>query len=259
MAVRYLAVLFPVVLGIALVACSDDGATPDGGTDGGTDGAPDADSDTDTDGDSDTDTDGDSDADAGEDGGTSHEVVDVSAGVSHTCAVIEDGNVKCWGSQQFGALGYGNDLDAFPDADTSRPSTLPFVNVGVPVARIEASYYFTCALFGSDGVLCWGFNSAGQLGQAVGYSTGVVDVPADYDPIVLDGPVTQISTGGGHACALLESGVLECWGNNDEGQAVDRGGSFQSVSAGGFHTCWIWESGRVGCMGDNANGQCDHP
>ena len=244
--------------GLLALSCSDGGGSADAAPDGSTDA------------DADSDSDGDAGSDAGEDGGTSQLAVDVSAGVFHTCAAIEGGNVKCWGSPQFGALGYGNDLDAFPDADTSLPSTLPFVNVGVPVARIEASYYFTCALFGNGGALCWGFNSAGQLGQAVGYSTGVVDVPADYDPIVLDGPVTQVSTGGGHACALLESGVLECWGNNSAGQLGDGNGGigFQSytpvvaqvggivaqVSAGGGHTCAVLENGEVYCWGQGGVG-----
>lgn len=233
---------------------------------GGIDAAPDGATDTDTDSDSD----GDAGPDAGDDGGTSQLAVGVSAGVFHTCAVIDDGNVKCWGYQQFGALGYGNDLEAFPDAHTSMPSTLPFVDVGAPVARIEASYYFTCALFENGNVLCWGLNSAGQLGQDVGYSTGVFDVPADYAPIDLGGPSAQISAGGGHACALLESGVLECWGNNSAGQLGDGnggtgqksytpviaqvGGIVVQVSAGGGHTCAVLESGDVYCWGQGGVG-----
>ncbi|MCK9459225.1 MAG: hypothetical protein M0R80_06265 [Proteobacteria bacterium] len=251
------------MLGLALISCSDGETAPDGGADGGTDSA--------TDTDTDTDTDGDSDADAGEDGGTSHEAVDVSAGNVHTCAVIEGGDVKCWGFKQYGALGYGYDLDALPGADTSLPSTLPFVDVGAPVERIVASGKFTCALLESHDMLCWGTNDFGQLGQAAVDTIGVIDVPADYDPIALDGPVAQVSAGAAHACALLESGVLKCWGNNSDGQLGDGnggtghqsytpvvaqvGGSVVQVSAGSYHTCAVLEGGNILCWGNSGAGE----
>lgn len=218
---------------------------------------------------SDSDTDSDTDGDAGPDGSTDPVVTRVSAGMFHSCVVFENGNVKCWGYDQFGPLGYGPDLESYPDADEFIPSTLPFVNVGANVVEIEASNYFTCALLEGGEVLCWGSNSDGQLGQG----HGIVNIPSpsEYDPIDVGGPVLQMDTGGAHVCALLEGGGLKCWGLGWEGQLgygstapvydpsekglLDLGGPSIDVSAGARHTCAVLEGGGVKCWGNNDYGQ----
>ena len=70
---------------------------------------------------------------------------------------------------------------------------------------------------------------------------------------------TAVSAGGGHSCGLRESGEIECWGNNDEGQADALGGSFSAVSTGGSHSCGLRPSGAVECWGYNGEGQTEVP
>ena len=68
-----------------------------------------------------------------------------------------------------------------------------------------------------------------------------------------------ISVGSDHACALLDSGEVECWGDNEYGQADAPGGRFSAVSAGEQHSCGLRETGAVECWGDNDYGRTDVP
>ena len=179
----------------------------------------------------------------------------VSTGGIHTCALLNLSEMKCWGSNSYGALGNGLFLDsAFP------------VNVtGVSgVASISAGTYHTCALLTSDVVKCWGNNEYGQLGDGTKWptpGTTKVSVPG------LSG-VTAISSGSYHTCALLSSGGVMCWGYNIYGQVGSGGQTYQyvpalvtglsgviAISSGTYHTCALLDSGQVKCWGRNNSGQ----
>lgn len=207
----------------------------------------------------------------------------MAAGWTQTCAVIDGGYVKCWGSGQFGELGYGYDVEDYPEADSSLPSTLPFVNVGAGVSEIEASINETCSLLTDGRAKCWGADGDyGALGvpvENVSGTIGDVDVPADYPAIDFGAPIRQIDAGGGHACVVLEGGDVVCWGNSEHGETgyggavgydmgdpsssalVDLGGAASQISTGTNHTCAVLESGDVYCWGDaqyGALGYGDH-
>jgi alpha-tubulin suppressor-like RCC1 family protein len=222
------------------------------------DNAPDAS--TDADSDADTDADGGTDTGTETDTGPGDKAVWVSAGGSHTCAVIEGGYVKCWGDWQFGRLGYGPDCVNDTDADGSLPSTLPFVRVGGEVAEVEAGGYHTCALLADGTAKCWGYDAQGQLGVDTGDywdSIGVYDVPADYDPIDFGGEAVAriVAAEGNFTIALLEGGGVSClgacWG--DQG-GVDLGAGATDVCAGWNHTCAVVGDSDVYCWGDGQYG-----
>ena len=82
----------------------------------------------------------------------------VAAGDSHTCALFDNGAVKCWGLNYFGQLGLGNTTNA------SKPMLLPVPVDGAHATAISAGAYHTCALFGNGAMKCWGLNGSGQLG-----------------------------------------------------------------------------------------------
>ncbi len=229
-------------------ACGGGGSSPtsDAGQDSGSDGG----TDTDTDGGIDTDT------------GPGDKAVWVSAGSFHTCAVIEGGYVKCWGGETFGELGYGY-VDGPPEGvDTSEPWTLPFVDVGGPIAQVDAGGYHTCALLTDGTAKCWGYNSIGQLGVNTGESMtiGENDVPADHTPIDFGGlKVKQISASSGNfTCAVLENGIVQCFGDDQYGQTgggtIDFGGPAVGVCTGAAHSCAVLENGDVYCWGAGAGG-----
>lgn len=64
-----------------------------------------------------------------------------------------------------------------------------------------------------------------------------------------DHGATAISVGTSHACALLDSGELECWGGNDHGEADVPAGRFVAVSAGEYHSCGLRPQGEIECWG----------
>ena len=64
-----------------------------------------------------------------------------------------------------------------------------------------------------------------------------------------EGTYASVSAGGRHSCAVGESGVVICWGDNSYGQTDAPAGSFRAVTAGWAHTCALRDSGEVACWG----------
>ena len=131
--------------------------------------------------------------------------VAIAAGASHTCAILGDGTVRCWGkcNGNEGCLGDG---------------TLTFTGttdvVGLTnVKALSAGLNNTCALTTAGAVLCWGRNALGELGN--GQTGGANGTPA---PVVgLSSGVVAIASGYEHVCALLEDGTVKCWGEGSRG------------------------------------------
>ena len=73
------------------------------------------------------------------------------------------------------------------------------------------------------------------------------------------GTFTMVSAGADHTCGILDTGAVECWGLNDEGQSTPPAGTFTMVSAGADHTCGILDTGAVECWGLNDEGQSTPP
>jgi alpha-tubulin suppressor-like RCC1 family protein len=181
-------------------------------------------------------------------------VVDVAVGDEHACALTDEGIVKCWGRNTYGEVGDG----------TTRMRLTPVRVVGLPrgVQDISAGFGFTCAITAFQTVKCWGRNDAGQLGTDA--------VLASRSPVLVEGVTStpiELASGTFHGCAVLDTGDLECWGGNKEGQlgTGDTVNRFEatkvaldnpvSVVAGGvWHTCAI-SDGLPWCWGANSNGQ----
>ena len=191
--------------------------------------------------------------------------VRLSAGLSHTAFVDQEGVLWTWGSNQSGQLGAetqetGTDLEGTVIPLSSRP-----LQVMEDVASVSAGADFTVALK-TDGTLwAWGGNDYGQLGN--GSTT-----PSDLPICVLD-QVTAVSAGDYHVAALRADGSLWTWGDNLYGQLGD--GTLESrsapakvldqaaaVSAGagstaallGDQTLWLWGSNIDGQLGNGGQG-----
>ncbi|MDB5220448.1 MAG: regulator of chromosome condensation [Myxococcaceae bacterium] len=172
-------------------------------------------------------------------------VVDLSVATSHTCALVEGGDVYCFGSNYFGELGDGSTDNAKKAVKAASISGAKQVATGAEV---------TCAVLANGGVSCWGMNDMGQLGQ------GDTDKLVHSAPMAvagLDGPVRSVdaSSEAGVVCALLESGTTKCWGEKlgDSVGAATPGAS--ALSVGWKHACVMDDTGVVSCFGANTKGQ----
>ena len=147
-------------------------------------------------------------------------VSEFALGGAHTCVVDYFGEVRCWGSNAYGQLGYGTDgLEEVGMSMT--PSVFHrVVPIGQPVEAITAGMDHTCALTAGGVIFCWGRNDEGQLGyghdEHMGDDAG--ETPLSYGPIPFGASALSIAAGRGHTCALLEDGDLRCWGDGSRGQ-----------------------------------------
>jgi alpha-tubulin suppressor-like RCC1 family protein len=127
-------------------------------------------------------------------------------GWGHTCALIEDGTVWCWGGNSLGQLGR--------DGDSSAPAAVAALS---GVTSIATGYAHTCAVLSDGTAKCWGYAALGQLGDG---TAGLDPNPEPRKVSHLKG-VKSIAAGGGHTCAVTVEGDewrVWCWGSNKFGQ-----------------------------------------
>jgi alpha-tubulin suppressor-like RCC1 family protein len=119
-------------------------------------------------------------------------ITQLAAGFRHTCALLSDGTVRCWGNNDDGQLGDGTTTDRPRPAVVARLSN---------VTAITAGQDHTCALRANFDLLCWGRNQFGQLGDATTTSRRLPTLVSS-----LAGEVAQVSAGGFHTCAVPRNG-----------------------------------------------------
>ena len=98
------------------------------------------------------------------------------AGGEHTCALLNDGNAKCWGRGYAGRLGYGN-TDDIGDGPNEMGDNLPAIDLGTGKTAVQlvAGSSHTCALLNDGNAKCWGGGAFGNLGY--GNTENVGDGP----------------------------------------------------------------------------------
>ena len=199
----------------------------------------------------------------------------ITAGGNHTCAVLDDGSVRCWGLGEFGQLGYGTTASIGDNEQVSSAGPVD-LTAGRTAKAITAGSFHTCAILDDDSVRCWGLGSNGQLGY--GATSAVLNPALVADPVELGDArsARAITAGASHTCAILDNGSVRCWGLNDSGQLgygttgtigdnepVDAAGPVDlgagrtaiAISSGGEHTCAVLDNGQVRCWGSGVNGQ----
>ncbi|HYH59413.1 MAG TPA: hypothetical protein VD790_09370 [Thermoleophilaceae bacterium] len=201
----------------------------------------------------------------------------ITAGDQHTCALLDDGSVRCWGSGSLGRLGYANTTTI---GDNETPGSVGPVDLGAgsTATAITAGGGHTCAVLDDGSVRCWGFGGGGRLGYANTTSIGDTETPGSVGPVDLGAgrTATAITAGGSHTCAELDDGAVRCWGVGASGRLgyanttnigdtetpgsvgpVDLGAgrTATAITAGGSHTCAELNNGAVRCWGNGGNGQ----
>lgn len=197
----------------------------------------------------------------------------IEAGGVHFCGITVDHDVRCWGLNDVGQLGYGN---LSPVGDNETPADVGAVDLGGDtILQVAAGNEHTCARTSGGRVRCWGENVYGQLGYGHTAVIGDDELPASVGYVDVDAKraVVDIAAGAVHTCAALDDGAVKCWGYGYMGQLgyankktigddevpasvpdVVIGGSVRRLAMG-QHTCALLDSGAIRCWGINYDGQ----
>lgn len=144
-------------------------------------------------------------------------VADIVAGSHHTCALLNNGGVKCWGRGSSGALGRGGATDA---SNPNSKVPVDVLTLASGATSIVAGDAFNCATLVSGGVRCWGKRPAGGGDGVQWTSSADLYQPTPVNVVGLSGPVVSIGSGFRYVCAVVTSGLVECWGD----RPIDGGG-----------------------------------
>ena len=189
--------------------------------------------------------------------GKDRKVKGITVGEYHTCALLDDGKIKCWGDNSYGQTG-GSDKSAKGIVNVNLGSNNSNAKI------LAAGWEHTCAILDDGTVKCWGNNSQNQTGGSDKKATGIVTVNLGSNR-----RARTLAIGGNHSCALLDDDTVKCWGSNSYNQT---GGSNKqatgmvtvnlksdskvvTISAGRLYTCAILDDDTVKCWGDNEYGQ----
>ena len=231
--------------------------------------------------------------------GTKHTAKAVSVGGDHSCAILDDDKVKCWGRNDYGQLGkvYDRANKNLGDDSNEMGDSLLTIDLGAKsdgtkhtAKVISAGNYHSCAILDNDKVKCWGRNNYGQLGKVynpanrnlgddsseMGDSLLPIDLGTKSDGTKHTAKV--VSVGGDHSCAILDDDKVKCWGRNNYGQLgqghtlslgdnpnemgdnistvkLGTGRTAKAISAGHYHSCAVLDNDEVKCWGYNGHGQ----
>ena len=200
-------------------------------------------------------------------------VVSIGVGGLHSCAVLDDGTVRCWGGNLLGALGSGTDGGGgtFVPKEVATPLAVP----GISNAKLvggggiyPSDSDWSCAVLADETVDCWGSDEYGTLAR------GDASAPSDTTPESI-GLTNAVDIAGGQfaSCAVLSTGDIACWGNNGSGDIappqtnvifpaptiLDAGGAkFVRVSVGILNACAVSNDGHVWCWGFDDDGEDGH-
>lgn len=214
--------------------------------------------------------------------GSGRHAVELALGIEHSCARLDNGQVKCWGDNDVGQLGLG-DANPRGDQQGEMGDNLPAVNLGVgrTATALALGGTFTCALLDNGVSKCWGFHPPffNPANLNIGDQPGEMgdELPAlDFGS---GRSVVQLAAGAAFACARLDNGTVKCWGGGIQqyGQLglgntrpagllpQDMGSNLVAVNLGtgrtaidlvvSFnHVCVRLDNGATKCWGDNTFG-----
>jgi alpha-tubulin suppressor-like RCC1 family protein len=195
------------------------------------------------------------------------------AGAHHTCVLLDAGQIRCWGLNFNGQLGLNHNQNV--GDDPGERQILTDVALNASARQITCAGTHTCAVLTTGEVRCWGQGDSGQLGYgcAANIGDGTVTCASLNDSVPLGTTVEQVDAGSFHTCALLSTGAIRCWGDNEYGQLgyghmnnlgdnpnevgtdISIQGSVAKIFAGGQHSCALMSDSSVRCWGRGLYGQ----
>lgn len=202
------------------------------------------------------------------------DVIEISAGEKHTCALKSDGTVYCWGMLWDGQAGSSGENNYFFTPElVLDPSGLQNLS---SVTQITSGYNHACGVASNQEIYCWGYNGYGQLGDGSTTSSGLrMSVKVKSSDGLSDFSSAKSVEGGyAHTCSVTTGGAAYCWGYNGYGQLGDNSSSIrylpvrvqgegnqgnltevESISAGNQQSCAVTDIGAIFCWGAGGDGE----
>jgi alpha-tubulin suppressor-like RCC1 family protein len=192
------------------------------------------------------------------------QVVAIAAGAYQSFALCADGTLAAWGYNDEGELGNGATTGSLLPVRVTADGVL----AGRKVAALAAGQYHTLALCTDGGVVAWGYNNRGQVGDDT-TTSALSPVDLRTQGVLTGKTVTHIAAGGSHSLAWCADGTLAAWGYNHRSQLGIPGltqsqlpvtisltvGPVGAMTSGGSHNLLRLASGKLFAWGDNTNGQ----
>ena len=184
----------------------------------------------------------------------------VAAGLSHSLALRADGALYAWGRNLYGQLG------STSTSGTNPVTTTP-TRVGTAAyTQVVAGQEYSLGLRADGSLWAWGYNRAGQLGNATNMGTENANPTPTQVGTAL---YTKVAAGSSHTLALRADGTLWAWGSNNDGRlgnSVPLGNStatptqvgterYVQLAAGDSHSLGLRADGALYAWGRNDFGQ----
>ena len=210
-------------------------------------------------------------------------VVSVSSGTAHTCAVSDVGYVYCWGRGNHGQLGNSNQEDSLTPVRVHTGKAAAIDSDGgylSNIKKISVGNDHSCAVSGIGNVYCWGYGEYGQNGNNTNSNELVPVRVHEGEALSVDSDggylsnIRSVSAGSEHTCVASNASNIYCWGEGSSGRLGNnekntyfipvrvRGGkamasdtvdgylsNIRDVSSGSEHTCVVSNTNNVYCWG----------
>jgi alpha-tubulin suppressor-like RCC1 family protein len=163
-------------------------------------------------------------------------VADISVGTYHVCAMTTQTTIRCWGDNSYGQLDVPNGLGT--------------------IERLTTYLNASCAISNKGGATCWGEVDHAEYLEGI-----LLDASSAFSGHYAVGGYGHYYLNEKHVCEVASTGLLNCWGNDSDGQAKvpDDLGTVIAVTAGAHHSCAITKENTVRCWGNNWLSQLDVP
>ena len=169
-------------------------------------------------------------------------------GTSHTCAILDNGNLKCWGWDNNGQLGDGGGY-----TNLNAPSSTAIdLGTGRTAVAVATGDFHTCAILDNGEAKCWGRDYDGQLGDG-GSNTNLLAPSSTAIDLGTGRTAVAMDAGYYHTCAILDNGDQKCWGDDVYGQLGDGGTNTDQQSPTPISGSDSWDSSTGASSGSGAS------